>query len=392
VRRNPFLSAKLQGFGTTIFAEMSALAIQHHAVNLGQGFPDFGPPEPMAERAIQAIKDGHNQYPPNPGIPQLRDAIAAHQKRFWNLEYDPGTEITVTAGATEGVCAALIALCDNGDEVVMFEPFYDSYQATAAMAGAVVKTVPLSSVSAEEAFTFEPDDLLHAVGPKTRVLLLNDPHNPTGKVFTRNELELIAKVCIENDLVAVTDDVYEHLVFEGKHIPLATLPGMRERTVMISSAGKTFSCTGWKIGWVCAPPLLNSAVRTAKQFMTFASGTPFQYAVAQALATDDAYFKEFLTGYTARRDKLTAGLKEAGFGVHPCEGTYFISADVRPLGTEDGYEFCRNLPEKAGVAAIPAAAFYADRRRGNHLVRFAFCKTDAVLDEGLERLQKAFAR
>lgn len=391
MRRNPHLTAKLQGFGTTIFAEMSALAAEHRAVNLGQGFPDFGPPEEMAESAIRAIREGHNQYPPNPGIPQLRESIAAHQKRFWNLDYDPATEITATTGATEGVCAALMALCDSGDEVVMFEPFYDSYQATAAMAGAIVKTVPLSAPTTDASFTFDPEDLHQAVTSKTRIFLLNDPHNPTGKVFSREELELIAKVCIENDLVAVTDDVYEHLVFEGEHIPLASLPGMRERTVMISSAGKTFSCTGWKIGWVCAPPLLNAAVRTAKQFMTFATGTPFQHAVAEALASDDAYFKDFLAGYTARRDKLAAGLKEAGFGVHPCEGTYFISADVRPLGTDDGYEFCRTLPERAGVAAIPAAAFYADRRRGNHLVRFAFCKTDAVLDEGLARLQKALS-
>jgi N-succinyldiaminopimelate aminotransferase len=384
--RNPYLSAKLQGFGTTIFAEMSALAIEHDAVNLGQGFPDFGPPEEIAQAAIDAIKAGHNQYAPSPGIPSLRQAIADHQSRFWELDYDPDTETTVTAGATEAICASLQALCDTGDEVVMFEPFYDSYQASVAMAGAVVRGVPLAAEGPDAPFSFDPDDLEHAIGPKTRLILLNNPHNPTGKVFTRAELELIARVCVEHDLVAVTDDVYEHLVFDGDYIPLSSLPGMKERTVLISSAGKSFSVTGWKIGWVCAPPLLTAAVRTAKQFMTFTNGTPFQHAVAEALRLDDAYFTSFVDDYRARRDRLSIGLQKAGFGVHPSQGTYFITVDIRPLGYEDDFEFCRLLPTKAGVVAIPTSVFYADARRAKHLVRFAYCKTDAVLDEGISRL------
>ena len=390
VARNPHLTAKLQGFGASIFAEMSALAVEHDAVNVGQGFPDFGPPEEVAEAAIRAIRDGHNQYPPAPGLPALRDAISAHQERFWDLHYDPNTEITVTAGATEAVCASLLGLCDTGDEVVMFEPFYDSYLASISLAVATPKVVPLRAESADESFTFDPEDLRHAISSRTRVLLLNNPHNPTGKVFSRAELELIAEACVENDLVAVTDDVYEHLVFDGEYIPLASFPGMRDRTVVISSAGKTFSATGWKIGWVCAPPLLNQAVRTTKQFMTFGNGTPFQHAITFALGMDDSYFESFIINYTARRDRFAEGLRAAGFGVHPCAGTYFISADIRPLGFSDGHDFCRSLPEKAGVAAVPAAAFYSDRRRGNHLVRFAFCKTNALLDEAADRLHKAF--
>lgn len=389
--RNPYLSAKLQGFGTTIFAEMSALSLEHQAVNLGQGFPDFGAPGSVADAAVEAIRAGHNQYAPAPGIPALRAAIAEHQRRNWGLSYDADTEVTVTAGATEAICAALQALCDTGDEVVMFEPFYDSYQASVAMAGAVVRGVTLSAPSENSGFGFDPDDLEQAIGPKTRLLLLNDPHNPTGKVFEKHELELIARLCVEHDLIAVTDDVYEHLVYEGEHLPLAGFPGMKERTVTISSAGKTFSVTGWKIGWACAPPQLTTAVRTAKQFMTFTNGTPFQHAVAHALELDDAYFSAFVSDYRVRRDRLTAGLLEAGFGVHPSEGTYFVTADIRPLGFSDDLAFCRDLPASAGVAAIPTSVFYADPRRGKHLVRFAYCKTDAVLDEGIARLRKRFS-
>ncbi len=386
MNRNPYLSAKLQGFGTTIFAEMSTLALEHDAVNLGQGFPDFGPPAEVAEAAQEAIHAGHNQYAPSPGIPPLRRAVAQHQQRFWGLTYDPDTEITVTAGATEAICSSLQALCDTGDEVVMFEPFYDSYQASVAMAGAIVRGVPLRPESEGARFTFDPADLDHAITPKTRVLLLNNPHNPTGKVFTRAELQQIARICVEHDLVAVTDDVYEHLVFDHEYIPLPSLPGMRDRTVLISSAGKSFSVTGWKIGWICAPPLLTSAVRTAKQFMTFTNGTPFQHAVAVALNLPGDYYASFHEKYSARRNRLECGLEEAGFAVHPSEGTYFITADIRPLGYSDDFDFCRTLPKTAGVAAIPTSVFYADPRRGRHLVRFAYCKTDAVLDEGISRL------
>jgi N-succinyldiaminopimelate aminotransferase len=380
--RLPHLTSRLQGFGTTIFAEMTALAQQYDAVNLGQGFPDFDGPASVREAAVEAIRAGHNQYAPGPGVAALRRAIADHQRRFWALDYDPDTEVTVTAGATEAICAALQALCESGDEVVVFEPYYDSYRAGIAMAGATERIVTLRPPH----FAFDPDDLRAAITPKTRLLLLNSPHNPTGKVFSRSELELIAALCTEHDLLAVTDEVYEHLVFEDAHVPLASLPGMRGRTVLVSSAGKTFSVTGWKIGWVCAPPALNVAVRTAKQFMTFTNGTPFQHAVAGALGLDDDYFAGFVDDYRARRDRLCQGLADVGFDVYRPQGTYFVTVDVRPLGYHDGLELCRTMPAKAGVAAIPHSVFYVDPRRGQPLVRFAFCKTDAVLDEGIARL------
>jgi N-succinyldiaminopimelate aminotransferase len=380
--RIPYLTARLQGFGTTIFAEMTALAVEHDAVNLGQGFPDFAPPEQVTEAAVAAIRAGHNQYAPGNGIPALRQAIAEHQRRFWSLDYEPDTEITVTAGATEAICATLQALCESGDEVVMFEPYYDSYLASVAMAGAAHRVVTLEPPG----FSYHQADFEAAITPKTRIVLLNSPHNPTGKVFSRQELEHIATLCVTHDLIAVTDEVYEHMAFDGEHLPLAAFPGMRERTVMISSAGKTFSVTGWKIGWVCAPPQLTVAVRTAKQFMTFTNGTPFQHAIAEALGMPDAYFTDLADGYRARRDRLVAGLGEVGFEVFPPAGTYFVTADIRPLGFDDGLEFCRTLPAKAGVVAVPTSVFYVDPRRGRHLVRFAFCKTDEVLEAGITRL------
>jgi N-succinyldiaminopimelate aminotransferase len=376
------LTSRLQGFGTTIFAEMTALAQQYDAVNLGQGFPDFDGPEEVLDAAVDAIRAGHNQYAPGPGIPMLRAAIATHQRRFWDLDFDPDTEVTVTAGATEAICASLQALCETGDEVVVFEPYYDSYRASIAMAGATERVVTLRLPD----FAYDAEDLEAAITPKTRLVLLNSPHNPTGKVFSRAELEHVAALCRTHDLLAVTDEVYEHLVFDDAHVPLAGLPGMRERTVTISSAGKTFSVTGWKIGWVCAPPDLTVAVRTAKQFMTFTNNTPGQHAVAVGLGLDDTYFDTYAAEYRARRDRLCTGLAEVGFAVHPPQGTYFVTADVRPLGYSDGLELCRELPAKTGVAAIPHQVFYVDPRRGLPLVRFAFCKTDAVLDEGIARL------
>jgi N-succinyldiaminopimelate aminotransferase len=384
--RLPYLTSRLQGFGTTIFAEMTALAMAHDAVNLGQGFPDFSAPEPVLAAAQEAIAAGHNQYAPGSGIPALRSAIAAHQHRFWGLDYDPDTEVTVTAGATEAICAALLALCETGDEVVLFEPYYDSHRASVAMAGAVERVVTLRPGAG--GFAFDPDELDRAVGPKTRAIVLNSPHNPTGKVFTRAELEHVARICVERELIAITDEVYEHLVFDGEHIPLASLPGMRERTVTISSAGKTFSVTGWKIGWMCAPPALTTAVRTAKQFMTFTNGTPFQHAIAGALALGDDFFDDLVSGYRARRDRLVAGLREVGFDLFPSQGTYFVTADIRSVGYDDDMTFCLDLPKRVGVGAIPHSAFYVDPRRGRHLVRFAFCKTDALLDEGIERLRR----
>ena len=384
--RVPHLTSRLQGFGTTIFAEMTALALEHDAVNLGQGFPDFQAPALVKDAAIRAIAEDHNQYAPGIGLPLLREAIAAHQHRFWNLTYDPSSEVTVTAGATEAICAALMALCETGDEVVMFEPYYDSYRASVAMAGASERVVTLQPPRGGGSFWYDPADLEAVISPKTRAILVNSPHNPTGKVFTREELEHIARVCMEHDLIAITDEVYEHLVFDGEHIPLASLPGMHERTVTISSAGKTYSVTGWKIGWMCAPPELTAAVRTAKQFMTFTNGTPFQHAIATALHLEDTYFIGLMAEYLQRRDRLVDGLREIGFEVYVPEGTYFVTADAGPVGFDDGFDFCRTMPAKLGVAAVPNAAFYVDPRRGRSLVRFAFCKTDALLDEGIARL------
>jgi N-succinyldiaminopimelate aminotransferase len=380
--RAPYLSSRLQGFGTTIFAEMSALAVKTGAVNLGQGFPDTDGPAEIAEAAIDAIRAGHNQYPPGIGIPELRHAIADHQHHWYGLDFDPDTEVLVTAGATEAIAAALLALCEPGDEVVTFEPYYDSYAASTSMAGAQRKVVTLRPPD----YHFDPDALRDAITPRTRLVLLNSPHNPTGKVFSRAELEVIADVCRTHDLIAVTDEVYEHLVFEGEHIPLATLPGMRDRTVTISSAGKTFSFTGWKIGWVCASPPLLNAVKTAKQFLTYVNGAPFQYAIAEGLALPDERIIEFGADLRRRRDQLCEGLAAAGFTVYPPSGTYFVTTDIRPFGEDDGLAFCRALPERCGVVAVPNVVFYDDKDAGRSLVRFTFCKRPDVLDEAIRRL------
>jgi N-succinyldiaminopimelate aminotransferase len=387
-RRVPHLTAKLQGFGTTIFAEMTALALEHDAVNLGQGAPDFAAPAIVKDAAIRAINSDRNQYAPGDGVPALREGIAHHQERFWDLGYDPSSEITVTAGATEAICATLLALCESGDEVVMFEPYYDSYRASIAMAGASERVVTLRPPT----FDYDPADLEAAITPRTRAIMVNTPHNPTGKVFSRFELEHIARLCIEHDLIAITDEVYEHLVFDGEHIPLASLPGMQERTVLISSAGKTFSVTGWKIGWTCAPPELTTALRTAKQWMTFTNGHPFQHAIVTALELPDEYFMTYCAQYLGRRDRLVEGLRDVGLEVFEPQGTYFVTADVRSVGYDDGFEFCRTMPAKIGVAAVPNAAFYIDPRRGQSLVRFGFCKTEEAIDEGIRRLGALKAR
>ncbi len=385
--RLPFLASRLQGFGTSIFSEMTALAVAHKAVNLGQGFPDFDGPDSVKKAACDAIMAGHNQYARAHGLPVVNAAIAEHRKRFRGETWDPDTEVTVYNGATEAIFATLAALCEVGDEVVVFEPYYDSYRASIAMAGAVEKIVTLHAPG----FDFQEAQLRAAITPKTRAILLNTPNNPAGKVFSRSELELVAKICVEHDILAITDEVYEHLVFSGEHISLASLPGMRERTVAISSAGKTFSFTGWKIGWTFAAPPLTRALRTAHQFITFCNGTPFQHAIAHALALPDAYYEEFLATYRSKRDRLCDGLAKLGLDVLVPSGTYFALTDVRSLGWEDGEAFCRALPERVGVAAIPAGAFYANRSAGSHLVRWAFCKTDAVLDEGVARLARGLS-
>jgi N-succinyldiaminopimelate aminotransferase len=378
----PPLAARLQGLGTTIFAEMSALAMATGAINLGQGFPDEDGPIEVADAAVAAIRAGHNQYPPGPGIEPLRQAIAAHQLRFWGMTVDPATEVLVTAGATEAIAAAVLGLCDPGDEILAFEPTYDSYLAVAAMAGAVLRPVTLVAPGLEA----DVDRLASLITERTRLVLLNTPHNPTGKVFTTEELSAIAALCVEHDLIAVTDEVYEHLVFDGTHRPLASFPGMAERTLTISSAGKTFSFTGWKIGWVCGPEELVAAVRTAKQFLTYVNGAPFQPAVAVGLGLGDAFYADLADTLRAKRDLLCEGLGAAGFEVFVPQGTYFATVDIRPVGGTDGLEFCRALPERCGVVAVPSSVFYADPADGRHLVRFAFCKRTEVLTEAVERL------
>ena len=384
--------SRWDGFGTTIFAEMSALALRTGSINLGQGFPDTDGPRQVAEAAVAAIRAGHNQYPPGPGIPELRMAVADHQRRFYGLDYDPDEEVLVTAGATEAIAATLLGLCEPGDEVILFEPYYDQYAAAVAMAGATRRVVTLRPPD----YGFDPEELAAAVTARTRLLLLNSPHNPTGKVYRRDELDVIARVCVEHDLLAVTDEVYEHLVYEGAHVPLATLPGMRERTITVSSAAKTFSFTGWKIGWACAPPALLGAVRTAKQFLTYVNGAPFQYAIAEALQLGDDYFDDLADDLRSKRDRLCAGLEKAGFTVYRPAGSYFVTTDIRSLGAGpgtrrddgDGAAFCRSLPDRCGVVAVPNVVFYDDVAAGRSLVRFAFCKRLEVLDEAVERLQR----
>jgi N-succinyldiaminopimelate aminotransferase len=384
VNESPYLASRLHGFGTTIFAEMSALAVEKAAINLGQGFPDTDGPVEVLDAAIAAIRGGHNQYPPGIGAPELRVAIAAHQQHWYGLAFDADTEVLVTAGATEAIAATILALCEPGYEVVTFEPYYDSYAASIAMAGARRRVVQLRAPD----WSFDPDALRAAITSHTKLLLLNTPHNPTGKVFTRDELALVAELCVAHDLVAVTDEVYEHLVFEGEHVPLATFPGMADRTITISSAGKTFSCTGWKIGWVCARPDLVAAVRTAKQFLTYVNGGPFQPAVAVGLGLPDTVICGIGDELHEKHDHLRNGLAAAGFAVLPSHGTYFVTVDITPFGETDGHAFCRALPDRCGVVAVPSVVFYDDKSAGAPLVRFACCKRLDVIDEAVARLGK----
>ncbi|WP_375537863.1 pyridoxal phosphate-dependent aminotransferase [Streptomyces sp. Amel2xB2] len=391
----PLLNRRLAEFGTTIFAEMSALAVRTGAINLGQGFPDTDGPEEVREAAVRALRDGRgNQYPPGPGVPELRTAIAAHQRRWYGqlgLDPDPETEVLVTAGATEAITAALLALVEPADEVIALEPYYDSYAAAIAMAGGTRVPVTLRPDAASGTFRLDLDELRDAVTDRTRLILLNTPHNPTGTVLSREELTAVAELCVERGLLAVTDEVYEHLVYEGEHLPLASFPGMRERTVTISSSGKTFSFTGWKVGWVTATPALVGAVRSAKQFMTYVSAGPFQYAVAEALALPDSYYTGLREDLRAQRDLLSRGLAEAGFGVFRAPGTYFVTTDIRPLGETSGIDFCLALPERCGVVAVPTQVFYDHQEAGAPFVRFAFCKRPQVLADAAVRLKGAAA-
>ncbi len=388
VVRTHGLVPRLQPFTSTIFAEMTALAARTGAVNLGQGFPDTDGPAGMLEVARSAIAGGCNQYPPGSGIPELRSAIAEHRAAHHGLVHDPDSEVLVTVGATEAISAALLALVQPGDEVLLVEPYYDSYAAAVALAGATRRSVAL--VADGDRFALDLDALTGAITPATRALILNSPHNPTGTVLRRTELAALAALAVEHDLLVITDEVYEHLVFDGaQHVPIATLPGMAGRTLSVSSAGKTFSVTGWKIGWVCGPAQLVAAVRAAKQFLTFVGGAPFQPAVAHALRTEDAWVAAHRAALQDKQHRLAAGLAAAGFGVRRCEGTYFVCADIRPLGYSDGLQFCRGLPERAGVVAVPVQVFVDDPAPWRHLVRFAFCKRDEVLDEAVARLSSA---
>ena len=386
------MTSKLDGFGTTIFAEMSALAVETGAINLGQGFPDTDGPREVLDAAIAAIEGGTNQYPPLLGDPVLRQAIADHQRRWYDIDLDPASEIVVTAGATEALAGALLGMLDAGDEVVLFEPMYDSYQAGIALAGA--RPVPVLLEPGDDGrYGFDADRFRAAITPATKLILLNTPHNPTGKVFTRDELALVADVAREHDLVVVTDEVYEHLLFDGnEHIPISTLPGMAERTLTISSGGKTFHTTGWKIGWMSGPAPLVTAARTAKQFLTFVNGAPFQPAMAAGLGLPDSYFERLAGDLESARDRLVEGLIAAGFTTYVPEATYFATVDIRSVDPNgDGMTFCRTLPERCGVVAVPNEVFYANPEHGRHLVRFACCKRPEVIDEAARRLAEGFA-
>jgi N-succinyldiaminopimelate aminotransferase len=379
------LASRLHGIPPTIFSEMSALAVRTGALNLGQGFPDVdGPPEVIAE-AVSALQHGANQYAPGIGIAALRQAIARHQQRHYGIDLDPDSEVVVTTGCTEGIAAALLGLVNPGDEVIVLEPYYDSYVAMIQMAGGVRRPVTLQAPD----FRLDTDELRAAVTGRTRFVLLNSPHNPTGCVLTRDELAAVAEVAVEHDLVVITDEVYEHLTFDVEHIPLATLPGMRERTLTLSSAGKSYSFTGWKVGWATGPAELVRAVLAAKQWLTFTSGSPLQPAVAVALDDHADFPMRLAADLHERRDLLCDGLRAAGLEAFVPDGTYFASTDVADLGWKDGMEFCLALPERAGVVAIPAQAFYDDAAAGRHLVRWAFCKERSVVEEGTRRLAEA---
>ncbi|AOW93377.1 aminotransferase [Rhodococcus sp. WMMA185] len=379
-------AARLQPFTSTIFAEMTALAVSHDAINLGQGFPDSDGPVSMLDTARQAIADGLNQYPPGPGMPVLRQAVAADRLTRYGLDHDPDSEVLITVGATEAISAAILGLVEPGEEVVLIEPYYDSYAASVALAGAVRRSVPLARSGTE--FVVDLDALRAAITPKTKMLVVNTPHNPTGTVFTREEIGAIAEIACEHDLLVLTDEVYEHLVFDGRtHTPLATLPGMYERTVSVSSAAKTFSVTGWKIGWACGPAELVTAVRTAKQYLSFVGGGPFQPAIAHALTYEQQWVKGLRNRLQAKRDVLYDALAGAGFDVLTGGGTYYLCADITAIGEHDGIDFCRTLPERIGVASVPVSVFTDQSQPWNTLVRFAFCKQDHVLEEAGRRLR-----
>jgi N-succinyldiaminopimelate aminotransferase len=382
----PATVARLRPFASTIFAEMTELAVRHDAVNLGQGFPDIDGPAAMLEVARRAIADGLNQYPPGRGMPVLRRAIADDRGRRYGTQYDPDNQVLVTVGATEAISAAMLGLVEPGQEVVLIEPYYDSYAASVALAGARRRTARL--VADGDGFVLDLDSLRAAITPATRMLVVNSPHNPTGTILDRADLTAIAEMACEHDLLVLTDEVYEHLVYDGaEHISLATLPGMAERTVVVSSAAKTFSVTGWKTGWACGPTNLIDGVLAAKQFMTFVAGGPFQPAVAHALNSELGWVARLRDTLSEKRLRLSAALAETGFAVKASAGGYFVCADITPMGASDGLTFCRQLPERIGVAAVPVSVFVDDTEAWKRLVRFTFCKRDEILDEGVRRLR-----
>lgn len=381
----PALVERMEPYRSSIFAEMSALAVRTGAINLGQGFPDTDGPAPVIEAAVAALRDGHNQYPPGAGIPELREAVARHQRRHYGIEVDPVDGVQITVGASEALVAAILALCEPGDEVVVLEPYFDLYAAAVALAGATLRTVTLRAPD----HRLDPDEFRAALGPRTRLVLVNSPHNPTGHVLDADELAAIASACIDADVLVVTDEVYEHLTFDGvRHIPLATLPGMAGRTLTVSSAGKTFSVTGWKVGWVSGPPELVAAVRAVKQHLTYSGGTPFQFAIARALDLPADVVEGIRSSLQLQRDLLCDALEDIGLDVVRPSGTYFVTVDVAPLGVGDGVEFCRALPERVGVVAVPVQVFFADPADGRTLVRFACCKRPDVIREAAARLRR----
>ena len=380
---------RLRPFSVNIFAKMSALAASLGAVNLGQGFPDEDGPPAMLEAARQAITDGINQYPPGPGIAELRQAVSAQRLRRYGMQFDPETEVLITVGASEAIAAAVLGLVEPGSEVLVLEPFFDTYAPVIAMAGSHRVAVPL--VPDGRGFALDVDAVRAAITPRTRAIILNSPHNPTGMVLGDDDVRALARVAADADLLVISDEVYERLTFDGRtHLPIGSYPGMAERTVTISSAAKMFNCTGWKIGWACGAPGLIAGVRAAKQYLSYVGGAPFQPAVAYALDHEDAWVDALRDSLQRKRDKLAAALTDIGFGVHDSAGTYFICADPRPLGFDDSTQFCEQLPHRSGVAAIPMSAF-CDRAGApemwNHLVRFAFCKREETLDEAIRRLE-----
>ena len=377
------LVARMRPYGETIFTTMSALALEHDAINLGQGFPDTDGPEAVLDAARRAITDGHNQYPPSRGIPALRSAIADHQRSRYGIELDPGSEVLVTSGASEAIASALLALVEPGDEVVTFEPYFDSYAAGISLAGGVRRTAPLTFPD----FGFDRDRLVSAFSERTKVVLLNTPHNPLGKVFSRDELTVIADLAREHDAWVISDEVYEHMTYDGaEHIPIATLPGMAERTLTIGSAGKAFSVTGWKVGWISGPAPLVRAVATVKQYLTFTTAAPLQHAVAEALRLGPGVLDDLTASLSSRRNLLVDGLTAAGLKVAVPQGTYFVVADVAPLGVTDAVPWCLDLPRSIGVVGVPVSVFCDSPEESATLVRFAFCKHEDTLREACRRL------